>query len=681
MDLSFVRELAIVLSVGAVTSFLAKLIKQPPIFGFMVAGVIIGPYSFESIAADPHTVHSLSQFAVILVMFSVGLEFRLKKFFDILPISGVTGIIQISTLALAAIFVAKAIGSSTIEALFLATSVAISSTMVISSVFEDHPPEKDTKRYVFGILIIQDIVAIIMLTLLGAMDLSTVLEAKVIFPTGIKLLSVLTFIFAIGIFFIPKVIRKAVSFNDNNLLVVLTMGICFGVSLLVEKSGFSVALGGFLAGMLVAESGESDQIEHLIKPIKNLFLAIFFISIGMTLNIGMAISYLPHAIGLSLLIISLHFIGVGISGILSGNNLRKSIKAGLSLGQIGEFSFLIIGIGVAQGAVRPFFQQIIITTAILTSLITPILWKSSDQILGLIEKYLPQRVRMLITLYENWFDQVRGPKTENVSLEIPKKVVASIAIDSLILILLPPIIVNLFPNFTKYLQGNDFKYYFAQFLILGIGSAIFIPVAVGLIRNFSILVKILKEKVFSYKMKYENQLIIHAMKIFQVTCKLILFLIIGLPVVTAIQPFVEGFIFSAVLFFGFSYALFDLWRRSGTMAKEISSGSQEIINIMSEQAYPTKKPQILIPGLEKLTIVKIEQNSGLIGKTLLEIDLQANTGSTIVILEKENNQVIVFPEPHVKLKEGDQVFLYGNDLAQKRAEHYLGKGFTLKKAG
>jgi monovalent cation:H+ antiporter-2, CPA2 family len=680
MDHNFSGDLAIVLSVGAITSYLAKLIKQPPIFGHMIAGILIGPYLFEPFASSLKSIPQLSHLGVILVMFSVGLEFRINKLLGVLPISGVTGIIQISTLSLAAVVIAKLFGCSTLEAIFLATSISISSTMVVSSVFERSPPEMDTKHFVFGILIIQDLVAIIMLTLLGAKDILAEPDMAIILPTGVKLLSLLTFIFTVGIIFIPRIIKKISLYYDNDLMVVMTMGICFGISLLVEKSGFSVALGAFLAGILVAESGESSIIENLISPIKNLFAAIFFISIGMTLNPKAAIEYLPHSMGLSIVIIMLHFFAVGISGVLSGNNLRKSIKAGLSLGQIGEFSFLIMGIGVASGVVRPLFQPLIITTSILTSLITPILWKYSDHILGMVDQYLPKRIRMLVTLYENWFEKLRMPGARNSKLKIPRKVVISVMVDGLILILIPPTIVNFLPNLNAFFQGRGITLYMTQFILLTLGAAIFIPLAVNLTKNTAIMATLLKENLFPNKRRSNSLLTMHATKIFQVTCQLLLFLIVGLPLVTAIQPFTEGIIFSSVLLGGFIYALYYLWTRSGRMEDEISTGAHEIIDLMSRRNHHLKNSKITIPGLEKLTVVTIQTDSKLIGMTLLELDLPTHSGANIVILERANGDTLIFPEPHFEIQKGDKFFLYGNEMSQKKAEGYLLNKFTLKKA-
>lgn len=355
---------------------------------------------------------ALAEFGVILVMFAVGLEFRIGKLVRVLPVSGLTGLIQVSVLMWCGFTLGQWLEWSTIESVFLAACVAISSTMVVSKVYEQRPVDQDVRHYVFGVLIIQDVVAIVLIAAMTAIATGGGLAPAELAVTVGRLAVVLVGMLVGGMLVVPRVIRAVARLNSVEILSVVSIGLCFVIALLAERLGYSLALGAFIAGILVAESGRGAQVEHLIQPVRDMFAAVFFVSIGMTVDPSRAIMHLPTTGLVFVVVVLAQFLSVSFVGALSGNGLRRSITAALSLGQIGEFSFILASIGIAAGVVRGDLQPILVTVAILTAFTTPLLLGAVDRIVEGVDRLLPSRLQGLFGLYEEWSDRIRSKRGE-----------------------------------------------------------------------------------------------------------------------------------------------------------------------------------------------------------------------------------------------------------------------------
>ncbi|MCB0422590.1 MAG: cation:proton antiporter, partial [Bdellovibrionales bacterium] len=443
---SFLKDIALVLGVAALTSTITYKFRLPSVLGYLIAGFIIGPYIPIPLFADPHRVESLSEFGVILVMFSIGMEFSLAKFFRVLPTSGVTAALEVGAMFMVGISLGYVFEWTTTQSIFMGGALAISSTMIVSKVFEEHHPKEKTREHVLGVLVIQDVVAILLLTVLGAFAASNQLSFASLVPTVTKLIFILALLTIAGLFIVPKFIKYVSALKNTEVLIIVATGLCFVLALIVENLGYSVALGAFLAGILVAESGEGSKIEHLAKPLKDVFVAIFFVSVGMTVDPLVAITVLPQSVLVSVVVVVSQFFIVFMGSILSGTGLSRALFSSLALGQIGEFSFIIAAIGAGAGMVSKEFQAIIVTVAILTSLLTPLLWRHSELIVNKVSQKLPNQFRIAIGLYEAWFRRLRENKLQDGKLlGVPKRVIIGLFFDSVLLILIPPLFFNFLP--------------------------------------------------------------------------------------------------------------------------------------------------------------------------------------------------------------------------------------------
>ncbi len=661
----FLTDIAVVLGVAAITSYFAKKFKLPSILGYLFAGFVIGPYIPIPLFADLERVETLSEFGVILVMFAVGLEFRLKRLFQVLPNAGFTAFIEMSTMFLIGTLVADLFGWTTTQGIFLGSAICISSTMLVSKVFEEQPPLIEVRRQIFGILIIQDIAAILILALLGtvAAGYGTVSPKPIDVLT--QLVGFLIAIGVVGLFFIPKFVRKVSKLKSQEAMIVVSMGICFAMALLVEQLGYSVALGSFLAGMLVSESGLGNKIEHIISPIKDMFAAIFFVSIGMQVNPGVAVQFVGPILLISFLVIVFQFITVSFSGVLSGMGLSNSIKSGLGLGQIGEFGFIIAAIGAKAGLVQDYFQTIVVSVAIVTAFTTPIIWKSRQSVLKTVDRLLPKQIDVLINLYEAWFSKLKKQAFNEVNL--PRRILFAVFIDVILLVAFPPLLLAVLPKIKKALLNLELSYGAVQVVIASTFVAIFIPIVFSLISNIGKLLSGFVDQIFKWDDTTNSTTSFKASKLFKMAVQILVLYVIWIPLMISVRTFVSNnLIYYIILTLGLLLT-FVLIYRSESESSNILSGGERILGALSRQSFPDSD-ELETLGLDLIS-VRIT-NTDVIDKTLLDINLRAKTGCSVVSIKRGNNRTL-FPRPTDTLQLNDLIQLSGDDRSITEAKKLL----------
>jgi CPA2 family monovalent cation:H+ antiporter-2 len=278
----FLESLALVLCVAALTTVFFQWLRQPVVLGYLIAGLIIGPHVPFPLVGDPIVVHTLSELGVILLMFSLGLEFHLGKLFSARA-AGLTTLVENSIMVWLGFVTGRAFGWTMMESIFSGAIVAISSTTIIAKVFDEEGVRGKLRDFVVGVLIFEDLIAVLFMTALTTAATDGA-PAETLLRSSARLLAFLAGLLGVGILIVPAAFRAIARLERAETTVVASAGLCFGVALLAQKFGFSVALGAFLAGALVAESGEAKEVERLIHPIRDMFAAVFFVSVGMQLD-------------------------------------------------------------------------------------------------------------------------------------------------------------------------------------------------------------------------------------------------------------------------------------------------------------------------------------------------------------------------------------------------------------
>ena len=409
-----IADLALILICAGIMTLVFKKLKQPLVLGYIVAGFIASPhFALTPSVIDTASIHTWSDIGVIFLLFALGLEFSFKKIVKV----GGPAVIAALTIIFGMIFLGFTVGSSfgwsKMDALFLGGMISMSSTTIIYKAFEDLGlAKKQFAGLVMSILILEDILAVVLMVVLSTVAVSNNFEGReLVFSVG-KLVFFLVLWILVGIYLIPLLLRKAKKLMNDETLLVVALGLCFGMVVLAAKTGFSAAFGAFIMGSILAETIEAEHIEHLVKPVKDLFGAIFFVSVGMMVDPAMIAQYWLPIIIITLTVIVGQLVFATTGVLLSGQPLKTAIQCGFSLTQIGEFAFIIATLGVSLGVTGSFLYPIVVAVSVITIFLTPYMIRLAEPAYGFVYKHLPGRVR---TFLDNYAASSASPTTSKES--------------------------------------------------------------------------------------------------------------------------------------------------------------------------------------------------------------------------------------------------------------------------
>jgi CPA2 family monovalent cation:H+ antiporter-2 len=389
-------DLALILLFASVFSLLFKWLKQPVVLAYIVSGIVI---SFFITKDDPQYEHieTWAEIGIIFLLFGLGLEFSFKKLMKVGSTAFIATLFIVVSMIVTGYLTGICFGWSHMTSLFLGAMLCMSSTMIIIKVFDDlNLNNKNFTQIVLGILIIEDLVAVLLMVLLSTVAVSKNFEGMEMLFSIFKLVAFLLFWFLLGTFLIPTFLRKMKRFLNNEILLIISLALCLGMVYLATYVGFSSALGAFIMGSILAETLDSERIEKMILPIKNFFGAIFFVSVGMMIQVTAMEKYIVPILIISFVVIigQMFFATTGI--LLSGQNLKTALSSGFSLTQIGEFSYIIGGLGLSLGVIESSLYQIIVSASVITIFTTPYIVKLADPVYALLERKLPESLQTFL---------------------------------------------------------------------------------------------------------------------------------------------------------------------------------------------------------------------------------------------------------------------------------------------
>lgn len=398
---SLITDLALILILGAVVTLLFKWLKQPVVLGYIVAGFLASPH-FEYLpsVATESNIEFWAQIGIIVLLFSLGLEFSFKKLLNVGGSAVVTALIIVIGMMSAGFLAGRLLGFSNINSLFLGGMLSMSSTTIIIKAFTDmNLRHKKFASLVFAVLIVEDLFAVLMMVILSSIAINNSVEGgEMLFSIG-KLVFFLVMWFLVGVFVLPSFFNSVRRFLNSETLLVVSMGLCLGMAVFSVYCGFSLALGAFVMGSILAGTSLAERIEKVVMPVKDLFGAVFFISVGMMVNPTIIVDYWAPILVLSVVVI-VGMIFFGTSGMLvTGQSLRVAMESGFSLTQIGEFAFIIASLGMSLGVLDPTIYPIVVAVSVLTTFTTPYFIRLSGPCYNLVERCLPKRLNFLIDRY------------------------------------------------------------------------------------------------------------------------------------------------------------------------------------------------------------------------------------------------------------------------------------------
>lgn len=397
---ALILDLALILGTGAFVSMLFRKIKQPLVLGYILAGFLIGPHTqlFPTVV-DSENIETLANLGVIFLLFGLGLEFSFKKLMRVGGSASISAMVEIVFIVVAGYFTGKMLGWSELDCLFLGGMLASSSTTIIIRAFDElGVKSKPYTKVVFGILVVEDIVVILLMVLLSTIAVTKNIEGdELIFTVG-KLLFFLVLWFIAGIYLIPSLLKKIRKSLDDEGYLILSLGLCLIMVVVAVYAGFSAELGAFIMGSILAETTSAERIEHVTKPVKDLFGLIFFVSIGMMIDPVLISENIGVVLIITLLVIFGKVFSTGLGALISGKSLRESVQIGMSMAQIGEFAFIVATLGLSLGVISETLFPVAVGVSAITTFTTPYMIKYSDRFCDLLERILPKK--LLAYIYE-----------------------------------------------------------------------------------------------------------------------------------------------------------------------------------------------------------------------------------------------------------------------------------------
>jgi CPA2 family monovalent cation:H+ antiporter-2 len=644
-----ISDLATILGVAALVSVVFRQIRQPVILGYIFAGVIVGPHTPPIFSVtDLPGIEAWAQLGVIFLLFDLGLHFRLKKLGAVVTRSGMGGLFETTVMLCLGYILARLLGWPTIEALFLGCMIAVSSTsIVLKSMEEQGLAGTRASENVLGILLIEDLVAMLMLAALttaavgGAPSFTTVLldASKLGLVIGAWLL--------LGLFFVPRYLKAVKRHGNEETLIVVSLGLCLMLVTLATKLQYSAALGAFMMGSIISEAPVSSRVEQIMRPVRDLFGAVFFVSVGMLADPRVIASEGALILGLALLVIFGKAFAVGLGSLASGQRVSDALRSGLSLGQVGEFSFVIASLGLSMGAISPRLYPVIVAVSVVTTFTTPYMMRLSRHLEPNLERAIPAPWRLRLERFSRL-----GQYTNPVSLDRPTLTRALRWAANLLAVILIFRLSSLFLR--PALRETGPSELFASSLSWALAMVGSSPFLWGMLGSFSPR----EELPPGARLKRPQQLA-WALLDASLAAVLVIALSVG---------FFPRF-WAAIVCLGISLAFFVLfYRRLGNVYRWVER--RYVSELGSSDGLPP-----LVPWEGRLTRLTAHPNSPGVGRSLRDLALREKWNIFVVAIER-GETVLAPPSAAELVMPHDVLLVVGEDIDLDRARFLVERSST-----
>ena len=639
-------DLAIILAVAGVMSFVFQKIRQPVVLGYIIAGVIVGPFTPGKLIIDVPTINTLAELGVIFLMFTLGLEFSFRKLLSVGLTAGISAGFEVFFFLAVGYGIGHWLGWSSMDSIFLGAMLAISSTTIIIKALDELKLKNHRfASLIFGILIVEDLFAILLLVGLTTVATSDTFSVVSLLYAGLNLALVVGSWFITGYFVVPRIMTYIGKNGNNEMISLVSIGLCLLLVVLASHLGYSPALGAFIMGSIIAETEIIHRVEELTAPFKDIFGAIFFVSIGMLIDPNIMWEYKEIILVLCIVTIIGKIISTGFGALVSGQSFKNSVQVGMGLAQIGEFSFIIASLGVTLKATSNKLYPIGVAVSLVTTFTTPYLIKYSGAVAQKLEDMLPERVRNGLNRYMVWSEYRRSGHGKNKDIIL---LIARWIANGIIVTVIFNLGINaLGPYFNfKNEALNKWSHVFTWLITLAVSS----PFIWGMIftskKNY---LKIRKEKNFFKALIVLSFPILTAVWVGILSTKYFSLRYI-LPVTTLI-------IIVAYLALYRKLELYYKWlERTFLETFEPKKSSDEKSHVLPN----------LAPWDSHLVNIEVHPNANLVNKTLMKAQLRNKHGINIVAIQR-GMETIVAPKPHEVILPRDTLIILGTDEQIDRA--------------
>ena len=643
-----ITDLGLILMTAGIAVLLFKKLKQPLVLGYLIAGFLAGNnFDFFPTIRDTKSVEVWAEIGIIFLLFSLGLEFSFKKLIKVGGTASITAITQISFMIFLGYFVGQLLDWSKMDSLFLGVILSISSTTIILKSFDELGIK--VQRFVgnvIGALIVQDIIAILLMVLLSTIAVSENFSGGELIQSILKLVFFLVLWFLSGIFIIPTVLKKAKHLLTDEMLLIISIALCLLMVILAANVGFSPALGAFIMGSIIAETTQAEHIEHLVKPVKDLFGAVFFVSVGMLIDPHTLVEHAIPVLILSLVTIFGQSISSTIGCLLSGQPLKESVQTGMSLSQIGEFSFIIATLGITLQVTSSFLYPIVVAVSAMTTFSTPYMIKLSGPFSDFLSRKLP---RKWLKRIERYSASTQAIKTVNNWKTVINAYLTQVVIHSIIIVAV--ILLS-----SRFILPLVKEYPF--------GAAIGALITLAFLAPFLWALSLRRVAVAEVSILLEERKSRGPMAMLFLFRILIAIVYIGLLLNIFFSPktALVAFVVAIILYFLFQ-------KRLNHQYHKIEN--HFLSNLNDREISKAKRSRSdLSPWDGHMAVFDIAAESNIAGETLKKLQLREQLGINIASI-KRGEITIHIPDANERIFPGDEVFVIGNDAQVQEFKKYL----------
>ena len=641
-------DLALILVTAGVITVIFKWLKQPLVLGYILAGFFIGPYfPWFPVVGDTNSVRVWSDIGIVFLMFALGLEFSIKKLKKVGGTGAITALTELFIMFLIGNVVGHLLGFKSMDCIFLGCMLSISSTAIIIKSFDDLKlKQQKFTSTVTAVLVVEDIIAVLLLVVLSTISVSKTFDGGQLVWSMVKLVFFLIVWFVFGIYLIPTFLRWMRKYMTEETLLLVAVGLCFGMVVMAAKAGFSTALGAFVMGAILAETIEADVIHRLVTPLKNLFSAVFFVSVGMLVQPSVLGQHWLTVLIIAACIIIFKSLAATTGVLLSGKPLKTAVQSGFCFCQIGEFSFIIAGLGLSYGVIDENLYPIIVSVSILTTFVTPYMIKGAMPFYNWVEPRLPEKFKHRIEVYSK---HSSGDDSSRVSIGLfVRKQLSGIVLHGVILAAISLLSLGLLrPFLDKLFEGMQIPQIWSRLIGLG-GTLVLMSPFLWAVAVKNVSRKKIKEMFDTYRF---SQAVVIPLLVLR-------YVIVLFAVGSVIAGYVDiavGFLMVLVIIV-VAVVLFS--RRADGFYERIEEGFTKNFNIRQAQA------SFHIPeGMENefaMERLRLTPSSPLAGKTLQQNDIRKRYGANIVTIER-GDTVIDLPGKNEILMPFDMLTVIGTE--------------------
>lgn len=641
MITSLITDLAFILILGAIVTILFKWIKQPVVLGYIVAGFLASPH-FEYLPSvnTAENIEFWAQIGIVVLLFSLGLEFSFKKLMNVGGSAVVTALIIVIGMMSGGFAIGHLLGFSHINSLFLGGMLSMSSTTIIIKAFTDmNLRAKKFASMVFAVLIVEDLFAVLMMVILSSIAVNNSVEGgEMLYSVG-KLAFFLIIWFLVGVFMLPSLFNATRKFLNSETLLVVAMGLCLGMAVFSVYCGFSLALGAFVMGSILAGTSYAERIEHVVAPVKDLFGAVFFISVGMMVQPQVIFDYWSPILILSATVI-IGMILFGTFGMLvTGQTLKVAMQSGFSLTQIGEFAFIIASLGMSLGVLDPTIYPIVVAVSVITTFTTPYFIKMAEPAYNAIERILPKKLNFLINRYST----EASSESENPSLwsSVLRRYLWRVLLYSIILIAIV-VISQQFIQPWLYTNMNNWHKLLGSAITLGAMSPFLLALSMPVSK------KVERNRLREAKAHFDVPLIV--MSLFRII------------IASAFVVYVLSTIYGVAIGISVGIAVFVLLivLFSKRVGKRLHNIESKFLNNLNERELrKSGKNNNLVSDLH-LAYMQVGLGCSFVGQRLMDSDLRKRYGVNISSIQRGGTTIPV-PKGETRIYPGDILGVIGND--------------------